>query len=134
MLRHSSLYVTTLPHKLLVPQMERNVSRVRLHGERTQLACRRARPRDRELLSFALNDTENARNKRLFRRDAETRSPRRPLLGMSAHSLLVIPSGEKRSRGISRATPVSAATPRVMKQILLRVSAVFSEVRFRELP
>jgi hypothetical protein len=28
----------------------------------------------------------------------------------------------------------TSAGPRVMKQILLRVSAVFSEVRFRELP
>ena len=58
----------------------------------------------------------------------------RALPGTSARSLLVIPSGAKRSRGISRATLVSTVHPRVVKQILLRVPAVFSEVTFRELP
>src|SRR5512144_3047314 len=37
-------------------------------------------------------------------------------------------------RGISRATPVSTVHPRVMKQILLRVSAMFAEISFGELP
>jgi len=58
---------------------ERNAGGERLSGERTRLACWRARPRDRELLSCVPNGTGIARNKRLFRRDAETRSPRRPL-------------------------------------------------------
>src|SRR6266480_2881098 len=47
--------------------------------------------------------------------------------------ILYLSFGAERSRGISRATPVSTVHPRMMKQVLLRVPTVFAEICLGEL-